>query len=224
MSKKRRSGDLRYVLTLRPKEFAEWSDAFYAACAHLAVGDVVSARRRLREFDGRAVTCWFHFTAQNSGQDRIRLYQLDSTKDQKRKPTLSIVRSKKRMPDEATELEVYQRDRFRCRYCRAPVVPKLVIEFLSKRTDIDLRKESTNLTTHGAYWLHSASIDHVVPHALGGTNDKENLVTACPACQFGKGSFSLTELQLTLRKPATDLRIFGRMWTEIVTGLLEQAS
>ena len=220
MSKKRRSGDLRYVLTLRPKEFAEWSDAFYAACAHLAVGDVVSARRRLREFDGRAVTCWFHFTAQNSGQDRIRLYQLDSTKDQKRKPTLSIVRSKKRMPDEATELEVYQRDRFRCRYCRAPVVPKLVIEFLSKRTDIDLRKESTNLTTHGAYWLHSASIDHVVPHALGGTNDKENLVTACPACQFGKGSFSLEELRLTLRPPAADFRCSGRRWSAIVMSLL----
>lgn len=224
MSKKRRSGDLRYVLTLRPKEFAEWSDAFYAACAHLAVGDVVSARRRLREFDGRAVTCWFHFTAQNSGQDRIRLYQLDSTKDQKRKPTPSIVRSKKRMPDEDLELMVYQRDNFRCRYCQAPVVPKTVIELLSKRTRIDVRKNSTNLTTHGAYWLHSATIDHVVPHALGGTNEKGNLVTACPACQFGKGIFSLTELQLTLRKPATDLRISGRVWTNIVTSLLEQAS
>jgi 5-methylcytosine-specific restriction endonuclease McrA len=220
MSEKWRSGDLRYVLTLRPKEFAEWSDAFYAACAHLADGDVVSARRRLREFDGRAVTCWFHFTAQNSGQDRIRLYQLDSTKYQKRKPTPSIVRSNKRMPDEVTELEVYQRDRFRCRYCQAPAVPKLVIEFLSKRTDIDVRKESTNLTTHGAYWLHSASIDHVVPHALGGTNDKDNLVTACPACQFGKGSFSLEELRLTLRPPATDFRYSGRRWSAIVMSLL----
>jgi 5-methylcytosine-specific restriction endonuclease McrA len=96
----------------------------------------------------------------------------------------------------------------------------MVIEYLSKRTHIDIRKKSTNLTTHGAYWLHSASIDHVVPHALGGTNEKDNLVTACPACQFGKGSFSLEELRLTLRPPAADLHKSGRKWSAIVKSLL----
>lgn len=224
MPSKRRAGDLRYVLTLRPPEFAGWSNAFYAACAHVADSDLVSANRRLLEFDGRAVAGWFHFTAQNSGQDRITLFRLGSKGSLETKTAPKTTRSDKRMPTKPTEHAVYARDKFRCRYCRTPVVPKSVIGSISDKTGIDLRKESTNLTTHGAYWLHAATIDHVVPHADGGTNDEDNLATACPACQFGKGSFSLAQLRLTLRPPATDLRVAGRMWTTIVSSLQNNQS
>ena len=224
MPSQRRTGDLRYVLTLRPPEFAGWSDAFYAACVHVADGDFVSAHRRLLEFDGRAVACWFHFTAQNSGQDRITLFRLGSKESLETKTALKTTRTGKRMPIKPTERSVFARDKFRCRFCRTPVVPKSVIEYLSNRTGIDLRKKSTNLTTHGAYWLHAATIDHVVPHADGGTNDEDNLATACPACQFGKGNYSLTQLRLTLRPPTTDLRVAGRTWTTIVSSLQNNQS
>jgi len=219
MPSKRRTGDPRYVLTLRPPEFAGWSDAFCAACTHVADGDFASAHRRLLEFDGRAVAGWYHFTAQNSGQDRITLFRLGSRESLETKTAPKTTRTRQRMPTEPTEHAVYTRDKFRCRYCRTPVVPKSVIEHISDKTGIDLRKKSANLTTHGAYWLHAATIDHIVPHADGGTNDEDNLATACPACQYGKGSFSLAQLRLTLRPPATDLRVAGRMWTAIVSSL-----
>jgi 5-methylcytosine-specific restriction endonuclease McrA len=35
-------------------------------------------------------------------------------------------------------------------------------------------------------------IDHVVPVALGGTNDIANLVAACRLCNQGKGAMSLS--------------------------------
>ena len=39
-------------------------------------------------------------------------------------------------------------------------------------------------------------MDHVVPHSAGGTNDPENLVTACWSCQFRRGAWSLEEVGL----------------------------
>jgi len=219
MPSKRRTGDPRYVLTLRPPEFAVWSEAFLTACAHVAGGDFASAHRRLLEFDGRAVAGWFHFTAQNSGHDRITLLRLCSKESLETKTAPKTTRTRQRMPTEPTEHAVYTRDKFRCRYCRTPVVPKSVIEYISDKSGIDLRKKSTNLTTHGAYWLHAATIDHIVPHADGGTNDEDNLATACPACQFGKGSFSLAQLRLTLRPPATDLRVADWSWTQVVLSI-----
>lgn len=54
--------------------------------------------------------------------------------------------------------EVFRRDDFTCRYCGA------------KAPDVQLRP------------------DHVVPVALGGTDDPSNLVTSCDACNSGKTS------------------------------------
>jgi 5-methylcytosine-specific restriction endonuclease McrA len=56
---------------------------------------------------------------------------------------------------------VLQRDGFRCRYC-------------------DRSASDTSPVK-----LH---IDHRKPVALGGTNDRGNLVTACSACNLGKGA------------------------------------
>ena len=50
--------------------------------------------------------------------------------------------------------------------------------------------------SHGAFYAMTASIDHVVPHCAGGTNEETNLVTACWSCQFGKERHSLEELGL----------------------------
>lgn len=38
------------------------------------------------------------------------------------------------------------------------------------------------------HWQRSATIDHVVPLAEGGTNDLDNLVLACKWCNNHKGS------------------------------------
>lgn len=55
---------------------------------------------------------------------------------------------------------------------------------------------STNLTRHGAYFLHLATIDHIKAHAYGGENVMENLAASCHACNFGKDAYELEELGL----------------------------
>lgn len=60
--------------------------------------------------------------------------------------------------------EVFKRDRFTCRYC-GRTTPQVILE-----------------------------IDHIVPVAEGGTNEVENLVTACYECNRGKGTVPLDEI------------------------------
>ncbi len=127
------------------------------------------------------------------------------------------------MPTAETKKIVYERDRFRCRYCQSPVLPPGVLKFVSSELGIDLSKKRTNLETHGANWLHCATIDHIAPHASGGPSDMANLATSCKACQFGKGKFSLEELELELREPALDLRFRGRSWIETVDHLANRS-
>lgn len=62
-----------------------------------------------------------------------------------------------------TRFEVLRRDNFTCRYCGG------------KAPDVVL------------------TVDHVVPVALGGSDDSSNLVTACRDCNAGKSSTSPSE-------------------------------
>lgn len=59
--------------------------------------------------------------------------------------------------------EVFKRDKFTCQYC-GKSSPDVVLE-----------------------------VDHIVPVAEGGTNDIENLITACFDCNRGKGKRELTD-------------------------------
>jgi len=53
--------------------------------------------------------------------------------------------------------EVFCRDNGRCQYCNADL-----------------------LCSFSTYW--SATVDHVIPRCENGSDDKENLKLACPAC------------------------------------------
>lgn len=63
--------------------------------------------------------------------------------------------------------EIFKRDGFRCVYCGATPVQKVL------------------------------RIDHVVPVADGGDNSADNLVTACHDCNSGKGAVPLDRSALT---------------------------
>lgn len=67
--------------------------------------------------------------------------------------------------------EILKRDGFRCRYCGATAMDSPI------------------------------EIDHVVPVARGGTNDPENLVAACWACNSGKKDRPLDESGLAAPIP-----------------------
>lgn len=65
-----------------------------------------------------------------------------------------------------TRAKVYERDGLRCSYCG--------VQCLAKRP-IGVRTMA-NLAT----------VDHVIPRAMGGSNSADNLVTACFTCNTQK--------------------------------------
>ena len=94
--------------------------------------------------------------------------------------------------------ELFNRDGWQCRYCGNPVGGnRKHFKKFAKQIDIpELIHGSTDETRHGIYLMMMASYDHVESHSRGGTDDFNNLVTACWPCQFGKYKFELTELGL----------------------------
>ena len=75
---------------------------------------------------------------------------------------------------------VFERDRYRCRYCGHAV--RL----------IELQRPK-----------YMATLDHVIPVSRGGTRDMENLVTACCRCNNKKADKSVEEAGMVLL-PLTD--------------------
>lgn len=71
--------------------------------------------------------------------------------------------------------EVFKRDGFVCQYCGAH--PPSVI-------------------------LH---VDHIHPVAEGGTNDIDNLITACEPCNLGKGAGLLSDAPKSLKEKAESI-------------------
>lgn len=71
--------------------------------------------------------------------------------------------------------EVFKRDSFTCQYCGAHP-PHVVLE-----------------------------IDHIQAVSAGGTNDQDNLVTACFDCNRGKSDRALCDVPLSLHDKAADV-------------------
>ena len=102
-----------------------------------------------------------------------------------------------RIPIRQKQLEeLFNRDGWQCRYCGNPVGGnrKHFRKFAEQIEMSELIHGRTDETRHGIYLLMMASYDHVVPVNSGGSNEIQNLVTACWPCQFGKYRFTLEEL------------------------------
>ena len=63
-----------------------------------------------------------------------------------------------RPPNQTVRARIYQRDNYRCAYCQR-----------------DLSRDS-----------RARVLDHVIPYSKGGTNNEQNLVTACKPCNAAK--------------------------------------
>lgn len=74
-----------------------------------------------------------------------------------------------------TRFEVFKRDAFACQYCGA-TPPKVVLE-----------------------------VDHIDPVAGGGSNDIDNLITACFPCNRGKAAVSLSVVPQSLADKAAEV-------------------
>lgn len=69
-------------------------------------------------------------------------------------------------------IEVVERDGAYCRYCGdGPFEPYYSYDWKFRL----------------AFYMGGAEIDHIVPVALGGTNEPDNLVVCCTRCNASKG-------------------------------------
>jgi hypothetical protein len=101
-----------------------------------------------------------------------------------------------RMPSKAEQDAIFARDGWRCRFCGTKVICKSARFALTKFFPIEAHWPSAEFQRHAALYALASSLDHVEPHGRGGKNDSANFVTACYCCQFGRGEWTLAEVEL----------------------------
>lgn len=149
-----------------------------------------SRRRALAHVYARAVdwTAFEWFWLEGGLEWERRSRTLDLTPYDGVRATPSIPAQVKR--------EVLARDGFRCRYCRLRVISPAAMTALERTVPAALPVGRTSFETHRLWLVLRLSWDHVVARSRGGTNDRENIVVSCGACNYNKGTFSLSELGL----------------------------
>lgn len=117
----------------------------------------------------------------------------------------------RRMPGIKVIRSLYERDGYRCRYCGTRVVlPEARKVFLKLLPDVARGKHdkhgavaipggadaASGKARHCGFSVLQASVDHVLPYRRGGSNEPDNLVTACGVCQFGRSNWLLSEVEI----------------------------
>ncbi len=113
-------------------------------------------------------------------------------------------REEARMPSHKEEKYLHLRDGFHCRFCGLPVIRSQVRQAMARAYPDALPWGRKNADQHAAFQAMWVQYDHIVPHARGGTNDLENIVVACSACNYGRMSYLLEEVGISdprLRDP-----------------------
>ena len=111
-------------------------------------------------------------------------------------PAPAEARVKARMPTAAQKKDLHARDGYHCRFCGIPVIRPEIRKAASQLYPNSVTWGNTNISQHAGFQVLWAQYDHVVPHSFGGTNDLDNLVVTCAACNFGKMSYRLEEIGL----------------------------
>ena len=176
----------RCFLTPIP-QLSSAADLLASAADCLLAGDAANARQLVAEADMPVIAA---YTALVTGAVNPLVHW------QSAMPCVGaeVERSDQRMPSSSSERAIYVRDGWRCRYCGTRVIDRGMRARLHRCLPDVARWGARNAEKHTALAALSASLDHIVPHSRGGTNDEPNLVTACNACQFGRGQWTLAEV------------------------------
>lgn len=115
-------------------------------------------------------------------------------------------RVKDRMPTNAQKMQIHERDGHHCRFCAMPVIRPDVRKRMHAAYPDTARWGTKEHEQHSAFQAMWAQYDHVVPHAMGGTNELENIVLACAACNFGRGGYTVAQVGVCDPRTAPPLR------------------
>jgi len=99
-----------------------------------------------------------------------------------------------RMPSSQDKRLLLKRDGFHCRFCGLPLIRQEVRSYLHRYYPDALPWGRTNISQHATFQALWVQYDHVLPHARGGSNDLQNMVIACAACNFGRMNYTLEEV------------------------------
>jgi hypothetical protein len=157
-----------------------------AADAHL-VGDEDTARDLIHEANLPILRAWLE-SIWGKGSPHIHA-RPDPTA-----PTVVASPIKPRMPSTAQKRALVERDGHHCRLCGMPVIRAEVRNRLRRIYGEALPWGNTNATQHAAFQLFWLQYDHLLPHARGGTNEAENVLIACAACNYGRMNWTLAEV------------------------------
>lgn len=187
---------LRNSLVPPPPESEIAADLLSEAADALLAGDEELARTKLSQADMRVL-----YDYSNNLMNRV-----DKSLFPKRGARPAITKAPARMPSSQDIKFAYARDGWRCRFCNCRVVQSEARDRLRALLPGAI-KWGKHEGYHGAFYALMATPDHVVPHAVGGTNDIENIVTTCWPCNFAKEDDTIEHLGLNdprLRAPIVD--------------------
>jgi 5-methylcytosine-specific restriction endonuclease McrA len=103
-------------------------------------------------------------------------------------------RASKRMPDSSIKRQLIVRDGYHCRLCGIPVIREEVRKRLHALYPEALPWAAGNINQHAAFQVLWLQYDHLVPHARGGSNELDNMLVACAACNYGRMQYTLEEV------------------------------
>lgn len=118
-------------------------------------------------------------------------------------------RASMRMPDSGTKRELIRRDGHHCRLCGIPVIREEVRKLLHGAYPGALPWSAKNVNQHAAFQVLWLQYDHIVPHARGGSNDLDNMIIACAACNYGRMQYTLEEVGFA---PISSIERTGSLW------------
>lgn len=173
-----------------PTWFSDELVLFHAAAILAARGKLTAAIEVLGTMRSDEMREWLVEHGQVSGTRRVRGLKSAAP------PAASEFDPVRNAPREL-QRRVFQRDSYTCRYCGLRQVSMEVLRAFERVVGATVfRTVGTNEQQHGVVHAFKIVADHVVPHSRGGRTDLDNLVSACPGCNYGKGSYTVGELAI----------------------------
>lgn len=196
-----------------PTWFEEQALLFRDAAEKAANGERDRAVQILRTIKSDEMRAWFDEHGQMSGWHRVKRLGIPAPRVSPQ--IFDTVRSPARY-----EKFVFERDFYTCRYCGLRLISKgTLTAFEHAVTASEFRTQGTNAQQHGVVHAFKIVADHVVPFKRGGRTSPHNLVSSCPACNYGKYNYTLEQLGINDPRDRPPVKSDWNGLTSLIDGL-----